>query len=57
MDNDIGRGFIERPNCAECNKEIWGLAKAFETIGAEKPVYLHAQCFWEIKEMIYKMGK
>jgi hypothetical protein len=52
-DKTIGNGFVARPSCAECNKEIWGLSKAFETIGIEKPVYLHYQCFWDLKESIY----
>ncbi len=41
---------IVRPPCSECGKEIWGLAKAFHTIGTEAPIHLHASCYEKLKE-------
>jgi hypothetical protein len=50
MSDDIGAGFVRNPKCAECGVSIWGLAKAWETHGVEKPVYAHAECWRKLKE-------
>lgn len=43
--------FTVRPLCKECNKEIWGISKVFETMGTEKPTYLHSVCYERLKEI------
>lgn len=37
--------YIIRPVCAECLKEIWGIAKVLHTLGIEAPIHLHASCY------------
>ena len=40
---------VVRPPCAECGKEVWGIAQVFHTIGTELPVHLHAVCYEHMK--------
>ena len=42
---------VVRPPCAECGKEVWGIAQVFHTIGTEIPVHLHADCYYRLKEI------
>lgn len=42
---------ITHPRCKECDKDIYGIAKVFHTIGVEFPVHLHEACYERLKEI------